>query len=227
MARLFITPREIDFIADLNKEIIKDVMGQKVYYYKVREDLTNVHDVYEEAPDKVFNPPIEVDARIDWNPAEVRTNMFGQESYFSITAFIQMRDLIDKDIEILAGDFFSYGTTFFEVTSVIVESTIFGQVEHTTGVRIFGQQAREGLIDKMPKGPLDEVYSDPDAIQDTFVQQRGFEKNRLGETGDVRSLQEKGITEEPISGPAEVSPRGGNEKENEIGGIDSSFYADS
>ena len=49
MARLFITPREIDFISDLTKEVTKDVIGQKIFYYKIREDLTNVHDVYEEA----------------------------------------------------------------------------------------------------------------------------------------------------------------------------------
>ena len=30
MARLFITPRELDFISDINKEIVKDVIGQKV-----------------------------------------------------------------------------------------------------------------------------------------------------------------------------------------------------
>ena len=47
MARLFITPREIDYISDLTKEITKDVIGQKIYYYRVREDLTQVHDIYE------------------------------------------------------------------------------------------------------------------------------------------------------------------------------------
>lgn len=227
MSRLFITPREIDFIADLNKEIIKDVIGQKIYYYKVREDLTDIHDVYEEAPDKVFDPPIEVDCRVDWDPAEVRTNMFGQEAYWSITAYIQTRDLIDKDITIESGDFFSYGTTFFEVTSVLETSTIYGQIEHSTGVTVTGKQAREGLIDKIPHGPLDESYSDEGAIQDTFVQQRGFSENSLGETGDIRSLQEKGTLEKPISGPAEVSPKGGNQKKDEIGMIDSSFYGDS
>ena len=62
MARLFITPREIDFISDLTKEIIKDVVGQKIYYYRIREDLTDTHDVYEEAENKVFNPPVEIEA---------------------------------------------------------------------------------------------------------------------------------------------------------------------
>ena len=54
MARLFVTPRELDLISDLSQEIIKDVVGQKVYYYKVRKDLTKVHDVYEEAQETRF-----------------------------------------------------------------------------------------------------------------------------------------------------------------------------
>ena len=35
MSRLFITPREIDFIADVTKEITKDVIGDVIYYYTV------------------------------------------------------------------------------------------------------------------------------------------------------------------------------------------------
>ena len=35
MSRLFITQREIDFISDLTKEVIKDLAGQKIYFYRV------------------------------------------------------------------------------------------------------------------------------------------------------------------------------------------------
>ena len=54
MARLFITPKEMDFISDLTKEIHKDVIGQKIYYYSVREDLSEVHAVYEESTQKIL-----------------------------------------------------------------------------------------------------------------------------------------------------------------------------
>ena len=57
-------------------------------------------------------------------------------------------------------------------------------------------------------GPTDEEYSDPDAVQDTFVQQRGFKDNELGPTGDVRSLREKGVLADPITGPKQVSEKG-------------------
>jgi len=38
MARLFVTSREIDFFNDLAKELDKDVTGQRVYYYRIREE---------------------------------------------------------------------------------------------------------------------------------------------------------------------------------------------
>jgi len=226
MSRLFVTPREIDLISDLTKEIIKDVVGQKIFYYRVREDLTQIHDVYEEAPNKVFDPPVEIEARVEWEPTAISTNRFGGEEIYSINIFLHERDLLDRNINPQQGDFFSYGDTFFEITSAIIESTVYGQIEHSVGLKLVGKQARRGLIDRIPNGPTSESYSDADAVQETFVQQRGLENNRLGETGDTRSLQEKGILTKPITGPSEVSTKGGNKSKNEIGTTDSSFYGD-
>ena len=221
MSRLFITPREVDLISDLTKEIIKDVSGQKVYYYRVREDLSDVHDVYEESPSKIFDPPIEIEARVEYEPEEFRTNQFGTEAYYTINVFFHERDLLDRDIDVRTGDYFSYGDTFFEITSAVVESNVFGQIEHSIGTKVVGKQARTGQIDVVPHGPTSESYKDDDdAVQETFVQQRGFEENKLGKTGDKRQLQADGKLEEPISKPAEVSPEGDD------AGISSSFYGD-
>ena len=155
------------------------------------------------------------------------TNRYGSESLWSINVFLHERDLLDRNINPEPGDFFSYGDTFFEITSAIVESNVYGQVEHSVGLKLVGKQARMGQIDRLPIGPTDESYTDDDAVQTTFVQQRGFDENKLGKTADTRSLQKKGVLTEPISGPAEVSPAGGNKKEDEAGIIDSSFYGDS
>ena len=81
MARLFLSPREIDYINDVNKELIKDVVGQKIYYYPVRPDIMKIHDVYEESPSKVFDPPIEIEARVDYKPDENRINRYGIEEF--------------------------------------------------------------------------------------------------------------------------------------------------
>jgi len=107
VARLFITPREIDFISDITKEVTKDIIGQKIFYYTVREDLTNVHDVYEEAPEKVFDPPIEIDALVEWEPQTWKTNRYGSEEISSISVYLQARDLLDKEIAVREGDYFS------------------------------------------------------------------------------------------------------------------------
>ena len=128
MARLFITPRELDLISDLTKEVIKDVIGQVIFYYPIRTDVTSVHDVYEESTEKIFDAPIEIDALVEWSPGEIKTTKFGNEKFHSIEARVHARDLTDKDLRMKIGDFFSYGAVFFEITQVVTISKIFGQV---------------------------------------------------------------------------------------------------
>jgi hypothetical protein len=216
MARLFITPRELDLISDLTKEIIKDVIGQRIFYYPIRVDVTKVHDVYEESTEKVFDPPIELDALVEWSPGEIKTNKFGSEKFHSIETRIHAQDLINKSLRLKMGDFFSYGSIFFEITQIITISKIFGQVEHVTGYKVMGKQAREGLIDKAVQGPAAATLESERVTQETFVQQRGASSNELGVTADRRELQADGKLDEPLTGPKKVSPDG----------INSSFYGD-
>jgi hypothetical protein len=216
MARLFITPRELDLISDLTKEVIKDVAGQKVYYYRARADMSNVNDIYQEATEKVFDPPIELEALVEWGEYEQTTTAFGVDAKNVVKASVHYRDLLDKGVLVRAGDFFSYGPAFYEITKAIKISKIFGQVEHTTGLRLEGTYAREGLIAKKPIGPTGEHFTDEGSVQTVFVQQRGVQKNELGETNDKRQLIENGVLDGPITGPRKVSEDG----------ITSSFYGD-
>ena len=218
MPRLFMTPREINFINDLGKELVKDVIGQKIYYFQISEIKSRVHDVYEESDDKIFENPIEIDCLVKYEPQQIKTGRFGSEEYASIEAFIQKRDLLDKGIEILEGDFFSYGSLFFEVTKAPDTNTIYGQIEHESYITITGKQSRKGQFISKIFGPTSEEFTDDDAIQNTFVQQRGYSENKLGKTGDVRDLQKNGVLEKPISKPREVSPQGSDRNNG------SSFY---
>ena len=211
MARLFITPREIDFIADITKEITKDVIGDVIYYYKVREDVSEVHDIYEEAPEKVFDPPVEIDARVQWNPKEIKTDRFGFEGIYTTEAYVHYRDMIDRGIKLEEGDYFSYGDNFFEITSILYDKVIFGQVEHISGYTIKGKQARKGQIFTKPLGPTEEIYSDPEAIKDTFQQQRGDASK-----GDKRELVSQGKVDDTTHVKQEVK------KDT----VSSSFYGD-
>ena len=217
MSRLFITPREIDLISDLTKEITKDVRGQKIYYYRIREDLSNVHDIYEESMHKIFNPPVLLECFVEWQPSEVKTTRFGHEQIKTIAAFLHNRDLIDRNLEVKQGDYISYGEYFFEITSVIFEKLVFGQVERVTSVKLNAKQARLEHIVKTALGPTSEGYLDQGAIQTTFEQQRGTND------ADVRQLRKDGVLEDPITGVKKVAPDGSKKSVNNIG---SSFYGD-
>jgi hypothetical protein len=216
VARLFITSRELDLISDLTKEIIKDVAGQKIFYYTLRTELSNTNSLYREATEKVFDPPIELEAFVEWGELTTKADNFGVDVTNTVNVSIHYRDLLDKDVHVKEGDYFSYGSSFYEIAQAVPISKIFGQVEHITGYKLIGKYARQGLIDKRPLGPSEERFTDPDAVQETFVQQRGVEKNELGETNDRRELVEKGVIQGPISGPRKVAP-------DTLG---SSFYGD-
>lgn len=211
MARLFITPREIDFIADIAKEITKDVIGDVIYYYKVREDISEIHDVYEEAPEKIFNPPIEVDARVQWNPKEIKTDRFGFESSYTTEVYLHYRDMIDRGIKLDEGDFFSYGDNFFEITSIVYDKVVFGQVEHISGYTLKAKQARKGQIDVHPHGPTEEIYSDHDAVKEEFIQQRGN-----ANMDDQRALVDQGKIDNTLHTQQQIK------KDS----VSSSFYGD-
>lgn len=216
MARLFITPRELDFISDITKELVKDVAGQKVFYYRVREEYSNTHDLYQEATEKVFDPPVEIEALVEWGEMQLKSTNFGVDQTNVVTVYVHYRDLLDKNIIVRTGDYFSYGTSFYEISTAVPISKIFGQVEHVTGYKMVGQYARKGLVDKKPLGPTEEKYTDPNAVQENFVQQRGFEENSEGKTNDKRQLVANGTLDSPVGGPQSILPDG----------VSSSFYGD-
>jgi hypothetical protein len=86
--------------------------------------------------------------------------------------------------------------------------TIYGQAENIDGVSLVGTRVRESQFKAHPIGPTDIKYTDPDSIQDTFIQQRGFVENKQGKTEDVRDLVKNGVLDPPITGPKEISNLG-------------------
>lgn len=224
MARLFITPREINFISDITKEIIKDVIGQKIYYYSISETKTITHGIYNESMEKVFDGPIAIDALVDNNFREdTKIDAFGVDSKFKIEVYIQYRDLIEKGIVVSIGDFFSFSDVFYEITEQNVMRNIYGLPEHKDGVKLIGSKAREGQFKAPTIGPTDISNPEPDAIQKKFEQQRGRAENSEGPTGDVRDLVKAGVLEPSLEGPREVSEKGALADDSHHA---SSFYDD-
>ena len=209
MARLFITSRELNFISDITKEIIKDVIGQKIYYYPISELKTNTHAVYNESMKKVFDNPIIVDALVDNNfQTDTKINTFGIDTQYRVEVFVQHRDLIEKGVNVAIGDYFSFSDVFYEITERVFTRNIYGMPEHKDGIKLVGTRVRDSQFKALTIGPTDISRPEEDAVQDTFVQQRGFDSNEEGVTSDVRDLVKNGILDKPISGPRKVSPSG-------------------
>ena len=220
MARLFITPRELNFISDITKELITDVVGQKIFYYPISEIKTRTHGVYNESLQKVYDNPIEVSCLVDNNfQTDTKIDKFGIDAQYKIEVFIQHRDLVDKGINVNIGDFFSFSDIFYEITERAFMRNILGLPEHKDGVKLVGTKAREGLFKALTIGPTDISRPDADAVQVEFHQQRGEHVDVNGEpTGDKRDLVENGVLEPPITGAKEVSPKG------DTTGAGSAFY---
>ena len=220
MSRLFITPRELNFISDITKEIIKDVVGQKIYYYPISELKTKTHGVYNEALQKVYDNPVSLDALVDNNfQSDTKIDKFGIDAQFKVEVYLQHRDLVDKGINVSIGDFFSFSDVFYEITERVFMRNIYGLPEHKDGVKLIGTKSREGLFKAPTLGPTDISRPEADAVQNEFHQQRGEALDVNGEvTGDKRDLVENGVLDKPLTGPKEVSPNGDPQR------VGSAFY---
>lgn len=209
MARLYLTERELNFISDITKEVIKDVVGQRIFLYPISEHKTLTHGVYNESVKKVFDNPISLDALVSNTYQEdTKINQFGVDSQYQLEVFVQYRDLVEKGIDVSIGDYFSFSNIFYEINDKVTMRNIYGLPEHKDGVKLTGVRARESQFKALLLGPTDISNTDSDAVQKTFVQQRGLDNNSEGATGDVRDLVKNGVLDGPLTGAREVSSRG-------------------
>jgi hypothetical protein len=228
MARLFIGPREVQFINDLTKEVIKDVAGQVIHYFPVSAIKSSVHKVYNESVQKIFENPISIPALVGMPEYTSKTTNFGPDIEARIEVLIQYKDLQDRKIVLSEGDFFSYDDMFYEVLTVVnVGKNIFGLAEYNTAWKITARSAR---LNQMDVPNLPDPRLAPEDIQVTFQQQRGLPLMNDGkETGDVREMRERlGQDMAPIAlgtGQRSVEPNVGEEG-NFIEGETPSFNND-
>ena len=224
MSRLFITSREIHFVNDITKELIKDVIGQYIIYYPISVLKTNIHPVYDEAVEKIFENPIKLDAIVGQPEKEKRYNQFGMENNTKLEVLVQSRDLIDKQMEIFNGDFFVYDSQVYEILDNVDMNNIFGEGEYAVCIKITAQSVRSGQIDLPTFKQLiqdGKNYMSAE-VERTFEQQRGLPDDTQGNNNnDFRQMRNRLDGEmAPVAldeGPRKVTVDEDTEKE-------SSFY---
>ena len=69
---MFFGKKEKDLVKQVNDEIIERVVGQQVLYFPIDIDHTNFHELYGEAIEKTFLPPVRVYARVEYGGIETK-----------------------------------------------------------------------------------------------------------------------------------------------------------
>ncbi len=145
---LFVGKKERDLVKQVNDELIKRVIGQQVLYYSIDIETTDYHDIYGEAINKTFLPPVRVYALVNWEGIKTTTGNLGMDKDINLTVHFHKRRLTeDQDLYVREGDFILYGDTFYEIVSLQEPRELFGQIDHKVEISATCTKAREGLFD--------------------------------------------------------------------------------
>tara|TARA_B000000557_G_scaffold41563_1_gene30447 strand:- start:372 stop:869 length:498 start_codon:yes stop_codon:yes gene_type:complete len=146
---LFTGKKERDLVKQVNDELIERVIGQTIVYYPIDVEHTEFHDLYGEALQKSFLPPVRVYALVNFEGIETEYNVgVGLDKTSSITVHFHKRRLTeDQDLYVREGDFVRYGNIYYEIVTLSEPKQLFGQIDHRIEISAKCVRAREGLFD--------------------------------------------------------------------------------
>lgn len=146
---LFLGEKERNLVKQVNDELIERVIGQQVVYYPIDDSITQYNNLYGEAVEKTFLPPVRVYALVDYQSTETKADtVAGMDKSNTITIYFHKRRLIeDQDLYVREGDFILYGDYYYEIVSTEWSRQLFGQIDHTFEIVATCYYSREGLFD--------------------------------------------------------------------------------
>ncbi len=144
---LFVSSRELDFFTGINKELIQRIIGQKIVYYSVSEELTKTHSLYNEALRKTTLRPVEINALILFvDPQQTNTN-FGIDTIYKIEVYFHKSELAERLIVPHEGDFVKFGAVFYEIEQLTEPQITFGQIDHKVMLKAVCRVSRQSQFD--------------------------------------------------------------------------------
>ena len=146
---LFTGKKERDLVKQVNDEIIERVIGQTIAYYSIDMERTYFHDLYGEAVQKTFLPPVRVNALIEYEGLKTEyTKNIGLDKTQGIVVHFHKRRLTeDQDLYVREGDFILYGGSLYEIITLEEPKLLYGQIDHKFEITATCIKAREGLFD--------------------------------------------------------------------------------
>ena len=146
---LFLGKKERDLVKQVNDELVVKVIGQQILYYPIDMETTNFHDLYGEAIEKTFLPPVRVYALVKFDDeGSSYLDSVGIDGSSQITVHFHRRRLTeDQDLFVRNGDFVLYGERYYEIVKTSSSRKLFGQVNQTFEISATCKRARKGLFD--------------------------------------------------------------------------------
>tara|TARA_R110002020_G_scaffold180895_1_gene375651 strand:- start:991 stop:1479 length:489 start_codon:yes stop_codon:yes gene_type:complete len=146
---LFLGKKERDLVKQVNDELIEKVIGQQILYYSIDLETTNFHDLYGEAIEKTFLPPVRIYALIEWKSDETAyLENAGIDRQWEVMVHFHKRRLTeDQNLFVREGDFVLYGDFYYEIVKLAEPKLLFGRVGKEFEIVATCKRARKGLFD--------------------------------------------------------------------------------
>ena len=92
---LFAGEKERNLVKQVNDELIERVIGQTVLYYPIDLERSEFHDLYGEAIEKTFLPPVRIHCLVEKNETTTSYTNYGVDKISNITVHFHKRRLTE------------------------------------------------------------------------------------------------------------------------------------
>lgn len=145
---LFLGEKERDLVKQVNDELIEKIIGQQILYYSIDLASTNFHELYGEAVEKTFLPPIRVYALVEYTDfsTDYMEDVGIDKSWEIMVHFHKRRLEEDQDLYVREGDFVLYNDSYYEIVKLSEPRLLFGQAGQDFEIAARCRRARRGLF---------------------------------------------------------------------------------
>lgn len=124
---VFVTPRDMNFITGINKELVDEIIETDVLVFSL-DIQENEMNIYQEALEKVYRPGVKINALITHDDPTSEDTEFGPNVQQNIICAFRRLELKNLDFYPDKGDVILWNGAYFEMTNVIDNQLIAGRV---------------------------------------------------------------------------------------------------